>query len=96
MSRGIPTKTIGAVLGLAGFVIAVVAGMAAGNEASTTLLRAIVALVGCNAVGLLIGAAGERVIREHIIDYQSLNPVDESERPGSDDSADEDEGILVA
>lgn len=95
VSRGIPTKTIGVVLGLAGFVIAVLAGMAAGNESSTVLLRALAALVGCNAIGLVIGAAGERAILQHVADYQKSNPISESDGAGAADSAEEDNGVLV-
>ena len=95
VSNGIPTRTIGAVLALAGFVIAILAGMAAGNEAATILLRALAALVVCNAVGLALGAAGERVIQEHISDYQKSNPVEDAERADSAGPAGGDDGILA-
>lgn len=95
MSSGIPTKTIGAVLGLAGFVIAILAGMAAGNDAATVLLRALGALVVCNVVGLALGAVGERVIQEHISDYQKSNPVEDAERADSAGPTGGDDGILA-
>lgn len=66
MAPGHPTRVIAACLALAGFVIAIISGLAAGNPAEDILLRALLALVGCNLVGWCIGTAGERSIRERI------------------------------
>lgn len=65
MTKGSATRLVGSSLGLAGFAIAVIAGLAADNDANTILLRAIVAMVACTAVGQALGWTGERAIAAH-------------------------------
>ena len=60
------TKVIAGTMGLSAFVIAVVAGLGAGNDASTVLLRALVAMAACHVVGMVIGAVAERTLDEHV------------------------------
>lgn len=57
---------IASAFGLAAFAVAVIAGLAAGNSSTRTLTVAIVAMVACRFVGLLLGAAGEAAVREHL------------------------------
>jgi len=96
VSSGIPTRTIGALLGLAGFIVAILAGMAAGNEAGATILRALAALIVCNLIGLVIGAVGERVVQDHVSKHKQANPVGSIERADSAGSADANDGIIAA
>lgn len=49
------TRVIAAVVGLAGFSVALVAGLAADNPFDVCVLRGIFALVACTVVGLPIG-----------------------------------------
>jgi len=65
LNRMSPSKVIAASLGLAGFAVAVVAGLAANNATDSILTRALVALIACNLVGTMLGAAVEVVLREH-------------------------------
>ncbi len=65
MIKGSATRLVGSSLGLAGFAIAVIAGLGADNDANTILLRAIIAMVGCSAAGQALGWAGERAISAH-------------------------------
>lgn len=72
-SEGIPivqlegsSKLVAAAMGLAGFAVALIAGLHAGNPSATILTNAILALVVCNFVGLMLGSVGERVIRDHV------------------------------
>jgi len=60
-----PSKVIAASLGLAGFAVAVVAGLAANNATDSILTRALIALIACNLVGTMLGSAVEVVLREH-------------------------------
>jgi hypothetical protein len=68
-------KVVAAVFALSAFAIALVAGIAAGNDAATVLLRALLALVACQVVGLFAGMIVERVIQEHETRYREENPV---------------------
>lgn len=66
MQQGIAAKVIAACLGLAGFAVAIIAGLAGGNDTGTILVGAVVALFACQLVGMCIGMAAEVVVREHI------------------------------
>lgn len=61
--------------GLTGFAVALIAGLAADNPADTVLLRAILAMFACQLIGALVGAVGERVVRDAIRDYQEAHAV---------------------
>lgn len=59
------TRQIASAAGLAGFAVAVAAGLSAGNSSAVVLTNAILAMVVCNFVGLLAGSIGMHVVREH-------------------------------
>jgi len=63
------TKVIAGTVGLAAFSVAVIAGLAAGNAATDVLLRAVVAMAVCHAIGLMLGAMGERTVDEYVKSY---------------------------
>ncbi len=65
-----PSKVIAAVFGLAAFAVAVVAGLWAGNPASTVLIHATIAMVLCQVAGVLVGVACESVIERHAKRYE--------------------------
>lgn len=70
-----PGRIIGAVLGLAGFGIACVAGLSSGHDAVTTLWRAIAAMVICYAVGLALGRVASVAVVEHVEAHRAANPM---------------------
>lgn len=70
-----PAKLIAGIIALTGFVIAAVAGLAAGNAAETTLLRCIIAMFVCYFAGLPLGMVCEHVIEEHVKAYIAKNPM---------------------
>lgn len=74
MSPGVPTKLAAASLGLAGFAIALVAGLAADNPADVVLGRALVALLLCNLAGWIAGVVAERTVAEGVARYREANP----------------------
>ncbi|MCL4209835.1 MAG: hypothetical protein HRU76_10630 [Phycisphaeraceae bacterium] len=74
--RGSATHVLAACFALCAFAVAVVAGLASGNEAMTILLRAVVALMLCYPVGLLVGSVCERVVERHMESYRSAHPAD--------------------
>lgn len=70
-----PGRVIAAVLGLAGFGIACVAGLASGHDAVTTLWRAIAAMAACYPVGLAIGRIAHVAVIEHVEAHRAANPM---------------------
>ena len=49
------TRVIAAVVGLAGFAVALVAGLAADNPFNVVISRALIALVACTLTGQMLG-----------------------------------------
>ncbi len=60
------SKAIAGCFALAAFTVAVLAGLAGGNTASSILLRALVAMVACYPLGLVIGVLCQHVIEQHV------------------------------
>ncbi|RNC81076.1 MAG: hypothetical protein ED559_04555 [Phycisphaera sp.] len=52
-------------MALAGFVVALLAGMQAENPTGRVIVTAIVALVACHIAGTILGMVIERVLNEH-------------------------------
>ena len=71
-------KVISACFALASFAVAILAGLASDNPASSVLARALMAMMICYPVGLAIGLICERLIIAHIAAHQLANPVAES------------------
>lgn len=68
-------RTAGACLGLTGFAVAIIAGLAAGNSPARVLFAAIVSMLVCQIVGLGLGWVLGRVAREHVEAYRRANPI---------------------
>jgi hypothetical protein len=64
MDRRSPARIIAGCFALCGFAVAVFASLGVGATVETILLRSIFGLVVCYIVGAIIGAVGERCIRE--------------------------------
>ena len=75
MSPGVPTKLIAACSGLGAFAIAIVSGLSIGNPADTVLIRALVCMFVCQALGWVIGMICERTVENALDHYRSINPV---------------------
>ncbi|MFM9958298.1 MAG: hypothetical protein ACKVZJ_09480 [Phycisphaerales bacterium] len=75
MDRRSPGRIIAGCFALCGFSTALFASLGASASAETILLRAIVALLLCFVVGAVVGAVGERCIREGFESYQRNHPV---------------------
>ena len=65
MSRA-PSSVIAGCFALAAFAVAVVAGMAGGNSATSILVRALIAMIGCYPIGLIIGLICARVMADQV------------------------------
>jgi hypothetical protein len=64
LAPGVATKVIAATFGLTAFAVGIVAGLLAGNPPETILMRALLALVGGQIFGLIVGSIGERTVAE--------------------------------
>jgi tetrahydromethanopterin S-methyltransferase subunit C len=97
--KGQAPTTIAGCLALAAFAVAVVAGLATSNAASTVLMRAIIAMIACYPIGLAIGLIAQRVVQDQIRAVQQANPAPDSSHIdlGADRAAEEhdDEEVLV-
>ncbi len=61
------THRLAASLALLVFAVCLVeGGIRAGNSFSTTVLRALLAMAGTYCVGLVVGWAGQRMVRENL------------------------------
>lgn len=70
----VPSRMVSGVMGLIGFAMAALIGVWAGNPASVTLSRALVACALCAIVGRILGALGEICVREFVDHYKNKNP----------------------
>lgn len=77
--QSITGPTIGAILALSAFSVAIVAGMYSGNSATSVVGRALVAMIVCYPVGLGVGWIGRRVVHDHTIAHARSNPVPQVE-----------------
>lgn len=76
------SKVIASSLALTAFVVAVTAGLFAGNPSTTILINALISTVLCQMLGLAIGAIFERVADDAVESYQRRNPVPDVEDSG--------------
>jgi len=61
---GTPAKVIASTMGLAGFTVAILAGLSADNPTESILGRAVLSMLVCNVVGFLLGSIGAGTIRD--------------------------------
>jgi ABC-type proline/glycine betaine transport system permease subunit len=66
---------IATAVGLGGFAVAVIAGLAAENPGQVVLGRAIVSMMGCYVLGQIVGAGAENVVRRRVESYKSAHPI---------------------
>ncbi|MEE2681389.1 MAG: hypothetical protein VX641_03350 [Planctomycetota bacterium] len=78
---------IASISGLAGFMVALFAGMLAGNILESVLEHSILALLGCFIGGLVVGRLLDGVLDRHA---QELRIAEESEATAAESSPDSD------
>lgn len=66
MAQASPAAVVGPCVALAGFAVAIVAGIGVDNPIETVLGSALVAMACCFAVGSLVGWMLEKLIIDHI------------------------------
>lgn len=69
------SNIIAAIFSLAGFALAAVSGLIAGNPAADVVLRSIIAMVACRLVGAGAAACVNHVIEEHLRNYVDSRPI---------------------
>lgn len=80
-SYGALRRLTAGVLGLAGCVVALLAGMQAGNAAGRVIVTALIAMVVCHVAGVLLGLVIESVVEDH------KRRIDRPKAPGADPRA---------
>jgi hypothetical protein len=97
MSQGTTGKVVAACFALAAFAVAIVAGLANDNPATSILVRGLTAMFVCYPLGLIVGMVCERVVSAHVQAHQDANPVPESSNAtsASPAQAGDEEPILV-
>lgn len=63
--KAVPSQVIAGCFAMSAFVIAIIAGLAAQNEASSVLFRAVAAMFIAYPVGLIAGSMCAGIVREH-------------------------------
>ncbi len=58
-------------MALAGFSVALIAGLIGGNDIATTLERGLISLAACFIVGLVIGYLLDGVIKRHTVQIRA-------------------------
>lgn len=97
MSQKTPENVTACVLGLCGFSVSAVAGLAAGAGATDVIIRALIAMFICYVIGSFLGAIGMIAVREHLDQYRTENPIPEPFQPGeTDPSAQQEPGAEPA
>lgn len=90
MPTGSQTKVIGACTGLCGFVIAIIAGMSAGNPTDVILSRTIMAMICTFCTGLAVGALAEHAFGAGLNALRAAAPLEtagQGSTPGSSTSS---------
>jgi tetrahydromethanopterin S-methyltransferase subunit C len=59
-----PSRVIASIFGLSAFAVAVLSGLAAGAAPTSTLVRAVFAMLVFHVVGSVVGYQTERVVRQ--------------------------------
>jgi hypothetical protein len=76
-----PTRVISGIVALAGFLVALVAGLAADNPADVVLTRALLAMLACNLLGSIVGAVAHWIGTEHVERFKQLHPIESTDSP---------------
>lgn len=66
---------IATAVGLSGFAVAIIAGIAAENPGQVVLGRALLSMMACYVLGQLLGSGAENVVRRRVEAYKSDHPV---------------------
>ncbi len=93
-----PSSVLAGIFALAAFAVAIVAGLAAGNEPAAVLGRAVLAMTVCYPVGFAVGLVCHRILHDHVektreemnAEVSAALDADSSEAPVSETEIDDD------
>ena len=74
-----PSRVVASSIAISAFTIAIVAGLAAGNDPSAVLQRAIIATVGSYLAGIFLSAVAAHVVVEHLSGVRAGRRTSEAE-----------------
>lgn len=89
---------IGSCFAMAGFAVAILAGLSADLNTAQILQRAVVAMIFCYPVGMIAGMICQRVVDNHVAAHHVSNPTpsaDGSERLDATVASDDEKPIIV-
>ena len=72
--KPVTATTIAGTFAMAAFAVAILAGLASGNAATSVLLRAVGAMLVCYPIGLAAGGVAQRLVQEHVERFRSEHP----------------------
>lgn len=75
------------VMGLAGFIVALLAGLQAGNETGRVIVTALLAMLVCHIAGVVLGLVIERVVQEHKQSIEAPKPGESAESVEASDQS---------
>lgn len=74
-----PSRVIATIFALVSFTAALAVGFTAGNTPVTIMLRAMIVMVVCWAIGRVVGEIMQRVVHDHVADYIAEHPIPDQE-----------------
>jgi tetrahydromethanopterin S-methyltransferase subunit C len=77
-----PPRLIAAAFALAGFAVAIVAGLAAQNPSPQIIQAGIIAMIVCYITGTVLASVGQRVVNEHLDRIRASAALAEAQPPG--------------
>ena len=82
-----PIRVIAGTVALSAFAVACVAGLGAGLDAASILTRALYSMAGGYALGVVLGWAAGRAIRDHAEAMRRQRPVPDVKLPDDQEAA---------
>ncbi len=64
------SRRLAAAVALIAFAVALLAGLQSGNTFSTTVTRALIAMVGTFAIGLVLGVMAQKMLDENLAEAE--------------------------
>ncbi len=91
----VASRTIAGCFALAAFSVALMAGLAVGNTATSILIRALFAMVACYPLGLLVGLVCRHIIEQNGAGSRSETDTAAGPAEQSAESAEREEDVIV-
>lgn len=70
-----PPRVISSLIALAGFLVALVAGLAVDNPPGVILTNALACMIGCKLLGAALGSLAHSMVTQHVERYRAQTPI---------------------